>query len=116
MGSRWERQKALLQVAQPTVDARAGLPLLLAEDEEEEWLERGMMVLFVKQVHLQKEGGAGGVSVRINSNASQSESCNLHAASVDTMSTKSASMILRRFMAMMELESLAFRSLWSLIG
>jgi len=33
--------------------------LVEEEDEEEESVERGIIVLFEKQVHLQKEGGAG---------------------------------------------------------
>jgi len=31
--------------------------------DEEEWVESGMMVLFLKQVHLQNKGGAGDVSI-----------------------------------------------------
>lgn len=57
MGRRCARQKALLQVAQPTGAARC---LRLEEDDDGglECEESGMMVLFVKQVHLQNEGGA----------------------------------------------------------
>ena len=48
-----------MQVAQPTATARGRLE----DGGEDEWEESGMMVLFVKQVHLQKEGGAEDVSI-----------------------------------------------------
>jgi hypothetical protein len=44
------RQKDFLHAEQVLDTARA----------EDWWVERGMMVLLVKQVHLQNEGGAGG--------------------------------------------------------
>lgn len=51
IGRLWERQKALLQTVQ---EARGFLSVLV---------ERAIMVLLLKQVHLQKEGGAGGLLV-----------------------------------------------------
>lgn len=57
MGSLWERQKALLQIVQEAEGARG---LLSGDEVEGEVLvERGMMVLLLKHVHLQNEGGAG---------------------------------------------------------
>lgn len=47
------RQKALLQALQDAL-----------LDEDWELVERGIMVLLVKQVHLQNDGGAGGLSAR----------------------------------------------------
>jgi hypothetical protein len=59
IGSRWERQNARLHIAHVAAGARISsrggdLPV----DGEEEWEERGIMVLLVKHVHLQNEGGA----------------------------------------------------------
>lgn len=47
MGRCCLRQKSLLQVAQ------------VEEACEGDWVDSAMMVLLVKQVHLQNEGGAG---------------------------------------------------------
>jgi len=52
IGSLWARQNALLQVAHVAAGAELG------EEEDPECLASGIMVLLVKQVHLQKEGGA----------------------------------------------------------
>ena len=69
MGRRCERQKALLQVRQEADAARGcsgrwrdGRSFLVKREGlvEEECVESGIMVLLVKQVHLQNEGGAGG--------------------------------------------------------
>lgn len=57
IGKCWARQKALLQVLQVVPAARGVLPVV------DECVERGMMVLLAKQVHLQNDGGAGGVSL-----------------------------------------------------
>jgi len=51
MGRRRERQNALLHVAHVAPAVRGESP------DGEEFEERGMMVLLVKQVHLQNEGG-----------------------------------------------------------
>jgi hypothetical protein len=56
MGKCWVRQKALLQVLQFAPAARG------EEEDGLECVERGMIVLLEKQVHLQNDGGAGGVS------------------------------------------------------
>lgn len=63
MGRRWERQKALLH----KVHDEAGTRTFNSEenfcDEADETCDdSGIIVLFVKQVHLQKEGGATYVS------------------------------------------------------
>lgn len=60
IGRRCERQKALLHVAQLAGAARGSRRRagLLREDGGETCVERGMIVLFVKQVHLQNRGGA----------------------------------------------------------
>ena len=56
IGSRCSKQNARLHSEQPVFDARSpSLDGLFAEG----WEESGMMVLLVlKQVHLQKDGGA----------------------------------------------------------
>ena len=51
------RQNALLQVLQFVPAARGG------SLEADVWVESGMMVLLVKQVHLQKDGGAVGCEI-----------------------------------------------------
>jgi hypothetical protein len=53
IGKCWVRQKALLQVLHVAPAARGVSP------EAEVWVESAMMVLLLKQVHLQNEGGAG---------------------------------------------------------
>jgi hypothetical protein len=57
IGKCWARQKALLQVLQVVPAARGVLSVV------DECVERGMMVLLAKQVHLQNDGGAGGFSL-----------------------------------------------------
>jgi hypothetical protein len=57
IGKCWARQNALLQVLQVVPAARGVLSVV------DECVERGMMVLLAKQVHLQNDGGAGGVSL-----------------------------------------------------
>ena len=56
IGSRCERQKARLHIAHVAAGARISSRGGVAGGGELE--ERGMMVLLVKHVHLQNEGGA----------------------------------------------------------
>jgi hypothetical protein len=50
------------------------------------WVESGMMVLLLKQVHLQNEGGAGAVSLLVNPEERIESS---QAASTDIINAKS---------------------------
>lgn len=80
IGSRWSRQKARLQLAHDAAAARwLGLLSVVGFVE---WEESGMMVLFVKQVHLQNDGG--------------------EAANVDAISAKSAKNMKKRFMILQQ--------------
>lgn len=55
IGNRWERQNALLQVAHVVAVDRGVVDW---SKPPEECDDSGMIVLLVKHVHLQKEGGA----------------------------------------------------------
>ena len=56
MGSRWDRQNARLHMEHDAAGARISNRGGVFADGA--WEERGMIVLFVKHVHLQNEGGA----------------------------------------------------------
>jgi hypothetical protein len=61
IGSRRPKQKARLHIVHDAAGARTSI---LAPDslEDAAWDCRGIIVLFVKQVHLQKDGDARNVS------------------------------------------------------
>lgn len=58
IGSRWARQNARLHIAHVAAGARGSCFEADLSDEELECEDRGIMVLLVKHVHLQNDGGA----------------------------------------------------------
>lgn len=70
MGSLWVRQNALLHNAHVAAGARGGLS---PGEDEDSCEERGMIVLFVKQVHLQKEGGESAITNTISAYSTESK-------------------------------------------
>lgn len=92
MGNRCERQKALLQVAH-VVDVDRGV----VWSNPPEYDDSGIIVLLVKHVHLQNEGGA-----TYDQHSRIIISClreYLQAAKVDTMNAQSAKKMYSRFIA-----------------
>lgn len=63
IGSLCDRQKARLHIAQVAGGARVVSDGCEDVGGTEPWADKGMMVLLVKQVHLQKDGGAGYVNM-----------------------------------------------------